>query len=236
MLWLMKGYQRNVIVYRCVNLISRGLASVPLLLYRDGEKEIDDHPILTLLNSPSPRQAGSAFMEAMVGYLLLSGNCYIESVFGENFLPKELYPLRPDRIKIIPGEGGVPKAYEYCVQNHKKILPVDPINGKSSVLHLKTFNPLNDWYGMSPIEAASCAIDQHNAVSGHNLALLQNGGRPSGALVIKPNPHGLPLTDQQREALRQDLKNLYEGNRNAGRIMVMEGDFSWQEMGLSPKD
>ena len=36
-------------------------------------------------------------------------------------------------------------------------------------------------------------IDQHNAVSGHNLALMQNGGRPSGALIIKnhvltPNP------------------------------------------------
>jgi HK97 family phage portal protein len=88
---------------------------------------------------------------------------------------------------------------------------------------------------MSPIEAAACSIDQHNAVAGHNLALLQNGGRPSGALIIGQN-QDQNLTQEQREELRQDIKSLYEGEHNAGKILVLEGGFEWREMGLSPKD
>lgn len=230
-----EGYHKNVIVNRCVTLIARGIASVPWLLYR-GEHEIDTHPLLTLLNSTSPRQAGSAFMEAVVSYLLLSGNTYIEAVLNGNQSPTELYTLRPDRMRIIPGLGGVPRAFEYTVNGRSKRLPVDPVTGQSCILHLKLFNPLNDWYGMSPIEAAAASIDQHNAVGHHNLALLQNGGRPSGAFLIRPSPHMPSLTDTQREILRQDLREVYEGTRNAGRILVLEGDFEWREMGLSPKD
>jgi len=95
---------------------------------------------------------------------------------------------------------------------------------------------LNDWYGMSPIEAAACSIDQHNTVASHNLALLQNGGRPSGALMVGRHDRSLNLTDEQRQELREDVRALYQGNDNAGRILVLEGDFEWQEMGLSPRD
>ncbi|MBX9805605.1 MAG: phage portal protein [Alphaproteobacteria bacterium] len=230
-----EGYQKNVIVYRCVNLIARGLSSVPWLLYKDDE-ELAHHPLLTLLNAPSPRQAGSAFMESVVGFLLLSGNTYIEAVHDHEGRPVELHPLRPDRMKIIPGSGGIPSAYEYSVAGQHKILPCDPVTGHSSILHLKNFHPLNDWYGMSPIEAAARSIDQHNAVAGHNLALLQNGGRPSGGLIVRPSPNSRGMSDEQRDSLRQDLKEVYAGHKNAGQILVLEGDCEWKEMGLSPKD
>lgn len=230
-----EGYQKNVIVYRCVNLIARSLSSVPWILY-SGDAELDQHPLLSLLNSPSPRQAGSAFMEAVVGYFLLSGNTYIEAVQDQEGHPIELHPLRPDRMKIVPGPGGIPAGYEYSVAGQHKILPCNPVSGHSSVLHLKNFHPLNDWYGMSPIEAAAQSIDQHNAVAGHNLALLQNGGRPSGGLIVRPSPHSRGMSDEQRDSLRQDLRELYTGHRNAGQILVLEGDCEWREMGLSPKD
>jgi HK97 family phage portal protein len=233
-----EGYTRNAIVYRCVNLIARGVSGVPLLLYKHAKgkrHEVENHPFLNLLQCPSPRQAGSAFIEAVVGYLLLSGNTYLEAVSGMDG-PCELYTLRPDRMRIVPGKHGTPQAYEYTVGGQKKVIPVNESTGQSSILHLKTFNPLNDWYGMSAIEAASRSIDQHNAVGGHNLALLQNGGRPSGALLVKPGPYGQTLTQEQRQSLRSDLRKLYEGGHNAGKIMVLEGDCDWKEMGLSPKD
>lgn len=225
-----EGYQKNVIVYRCVNLIARGLASVPWLLY-DGEEEIYDHPLLNLLNSPSPRQAGSAFMEAMIGYLLLSGNTYIEAVFEGGGIVRELHPLRPDRVTIVPGADGLPAAYEYSVNGKSCRIPCDSKTGESPILHLKLFHPLNDWYGMSPLEAASQSVDQHNTVAGHNLAILQNSGRPSGALMV---PTG--LTHAQREEAREDLRRLHQGVQNAGNVIVIEGECKWQEMGLSPKD
>ncbi len=229
-----QGFRKNVIVYRCVNLISRSAASVPWRLYK-GDQEVVTHPLLDLLKRPSALQGGSAFIESTLGYLLLSGNSYIESVAGKDHLAKELYALRPDRMKVLPSSNGLPMGFEYSVDGQKKVIPADPVTGKSSVLHLKLFNPLNDWYGMSPIEAAACAIDQHNTVAAHNLALLQNGGRPSGALMVTQG-QGQSLSSDQLSDLRDDLRKLVEGEKNAGRMMILEGDFQWQEMGLSPKD
>ena len=232
-----EGYLRNVIVYRCVNLIARGLSSVPWILYqRQGnqEHELETHPLLTLLNNPSTQEAGSAFIESVVGSWLLSGNAYIEAALNSQRVPYELHVLRSDRIKIIVGSHGTPSAYEYAHGGRKKRLPVDPVTGRSVILHLKTYHPLNDWYGMSPLEAAASSIDQHNAVSAHNLALMQNGGRPSGALLIKTQ--GGRLSDEQRKALRSDLESSYEGARNAGRVLMLEGDVEWKDLGLSPKD
>lgn len=227
-----EGFSKNVIVYRAVNLIARGAASVPWRLYQ-GDEQIYEHPLLDLLHHPNPAQGGAAFMETVLAFKLLAGNSYVEVVTGSDGYPAELYALRPDRVKIIPGRAGVPSAYEYSVNARSRIIPVNSTTGESDILHLKTFHPLNDWYGFSPVESAAGAIDQHNAVSDHNLSLLQNGGRPSGALKVCS---GMNLNDEQRRSLRDDLRSVYEGSLNAGKLMVLEGNFEWQEMGLSPKD
>lgn len=224
------GYRKNAIVYRAVTLIAKSLASVPWLLYQ-GDEEVDTHPLLDLLHKPNPLQGGSLLMESLVSSLLLSGNAYLEAVSGKT-APSELYVLRSDRVRVIPGEDGFPSGYEYRVNGQTRTIEVDFSAGELPLGHLKFFNPLNDWYGMSPLEAALKALDIHNTVSGHNLALLQNGGRPSGALMIRDTT----LSETQRSQLREDLKGVYEGAANAGRMMILEGDFKWEEMGLSPKD
>lgn len=229
-----EGYQKNIIVYRCVTLIARGVASVPWHLYKDTFR-LESHPLLSLMQNPNPQQGLGRFMEALTSYLLLAGNAYIEAVSPEKE-PLELYLLRPDRVQIIPGNSGIPEAYTYTLGGRTLHIPVDPLHGNSRLLHIKNFNPLHDWYGMSPIEAAAHAIDQHNAVAGHNLSLLQNGGRPTGALRFHPSERGELLSDEQRQQLRHEIQNILEGSQNSGRIMILEGSFEWQEMGLSPKD
>lgn len=229
-----EGYQKNMVVYRCVSLIARGVGSVPWKLYKDGKK-VESHPLLTLFQNPNPQQGLARFMEGLTAYWLLAGNVYIEAV-AISKEPFELYLLRPDRVMVVPGTSGTPEAFQYTIAGRSIRIPVDRLNGRSRVLHIKTFNPLNDWYGMSPIEAAAHSIDQHNAVSSHNLFLLQNGGRPSGALQFRPGNNEDILSEEQRQRLRQELRDAVEGTRNSGRIIIMEGDFEWKEMGLSPKD
>lgn len=206
-----------------------------------GEHEVDDHPLLSLLTMPSPMQAGSCFMEQVVSYLLLSGNAFIECLMDND---GEIYGLkahRPDRVRLDKDKFYIVK--DGIDGSVRQVLPHDTYtiyknNGEDNcrMLHLKLFNPLSDDYGLSPMMAASKAVDQHNAVGGHNLSLLNNGGRPSGALVVNTGEQGLGLSEMQRTSLRDDLKKVLEGQNNAGRVMVLEGDFSWQEMGLTPKD
>lgn len=225
-----EGYRKNVVAYRCVREVARACASVPWLLYR-GQRELDTHPVLDLLRRPNPRQSGPELIEAAIGHLLLSGNAYLEVVRPEDDHPRELYALRPDRMRVVPDVSGVPRAYRYEVEGRTVDWPVDPMTGASDVLHLRDFHPLDDWYGLSPIEAAAASIDQHNAAAEHNAALLQNGARPSGALIFRsdPGPDGIRRVEEA-------LLDRTQGPRQAGRPLVLGGDVEWKELGLSPKD
>ena len=95
------------------------------------------------------------------------------------------------------------------------------------------FNPLDDWYGMSPIEAGAYAIDQHSESMKWMQALLQNSARPSGALMTKTETE---LSDDAFNRLKAQIEDQYSGSANAGRPMLLEGGLDWKSMGLSPTD
>lgn len=234
-----EGYLKNAIVYRCVNEISKGASSVGLIL-KQGDDVLDNHPLLDLLERPNPLQSRSEFIQALSGYLMLSGNCYVLRVMAGQ-LPRELHFLRPDRIKVKGTHAStIPEKYEYTVNGRVvATYEVDQENGFSEVKHLKLWNPLDDFYGASPLTAAAVEVDQHNLSSDHNINLLSNGARPSGAIVFKPKDDqgfAVSLSESQRQQLLSDLNNRFTGSKNAGRPMLLEGDFDWKEMGLSPKD
>ncbi|GHU12739.1 portal protein [Alphaproteobacteria bacterium] len=217
------GFQKNAIAFRAINLISRGIASIPMSI-KNCEDNSENIELTNLLNRPNKSQSRGTFFETLVNYLLISGNAFVH--FGED---GELSCLRTDRVHVVPNASKTfVESYSYEVDSSKFMI------SRENILHLKLFNPLNDWYGLSPLQVASRSVDQHNAISDHNLAILQNGGRPSGCLMVKNGTEN--LTDEQREQLRADIKNSYAGSINAGKMMVLEGSFEWKEMGLSPKD
>lgn len=234
-----EGYLKNAIVYRCVNEISKGASAVPFVLrYKD--TIVEDHPLIDLLNRPNPLQSYTEFFNSLYGYLLLSGNSYVLKVGAERGAPQELHQLRPDRITIKGGGNPIPEKYQYMINGKvQAVYPVDQDSGFSELKHIKLWNPLDDYYGCSPLAAAAVEVDQHNMSSKHNVNLLSNGARPSGAVIFKPkDDQGFPvnLTESQRQQLLTDLNNRFSGTSNAGRPLLLEGDFDWKEMGLSPKD
>ena len=233
------GYSENAIVYRCINEISNNASRVKINLFR-GDQELDNHPLLDLLYNPSPTMSQVEWFQAMYSYLLISGNNYMLSVGGDNTPPTELYNLRPDRMKIRSGTRAMPVAYDYMLKGQiVESYDVDQATGASKVKHIKLFNPLDDYYGMSPMQASSVDIDQHNLANKHNVNLLQNGARPSGAVIFNPKDEtggNVQLSDVQRNQLMNDVNQRFSGTNNAGKPMLLEGDFEWKEMGLSPKD
>ena len=234
-----EGYMKNSIVYRCVNEISNGASAVPYML-KSGDTVIEQHPLLSLIDRPNPLQSHSEFFNAIFGYLMLSGNAYILKVGSDLGKPKELHLLRPDRMVIVGGSKPIPDRYDYVINGKVQAsYDVDDTTGYSEVKHIKLWNPLDDYYGLSPMSAAALEIDQHNMSGKHNINLLENGARPSGAVVYKPKDDGgfaVNLSESQRQQLITDLNNRFTGTANAGRPMLLEGDFDWKEMGLSPKD
>jgi HK97 family phage portal protein len=232
-----EGYVRNAIVHRCVRLVAESVGSLTFLLY-EGEAEHASHPLLNLIARPNPRQDGAGFLEAVTAHLLLSGNAYVEAVTlaGEGAVRadvRELYALRPDRMKVVPGADGWPDAYDYSAGGRTVRFAQD--GALPPILHLTLFNPLDDHYGLAPLEAAAVAVDTHNAAAKWNKALLDNAARPSGALVYA-GPEGAVLTDAQFDRLKKELADTYQGAANAGRPLLLEGGLDWKAMSLSPKD
>ena len=234
-----EGYLKNAIVYRCVNEISKGAGSVEYCI-KSGDTMLEQHPLLSLIDRPNPLQSNSEFFNALFGFLLLSGNAYILKVGSELGKPKELHLLRPDRIVINGGKKPIPESYDYVINGRvQQSFQVDQDTGYSELKHIKLWNPLDDYYGCSPLSAAAVEVDQHNLSSKHNINLLNNGARPSGAVIFKPKDESgfaVNLTEGQRAQLLTDLNNRFQGAGNAGRPMLLEGDFDWKEMGMSPKD
>ena len=234
-----EGYMKNSIVYRCVNEIAKGASAVPFMV-KAGDQVLDSHPIVTLLSRPNPLQSHSEFFNSTFGFLLLSGNAYILKVGSEVGAPKELHLLRPDRMVIKGGANPIPERYDYVINGRVHAsYPIDERSGFSDVKHIKLWNPLDDYYGLSPMSAAALEVDQHNMAGKHNINLLSNGARPSGAVIFKPQDDAgisVNLSESQRQQLLTDLNNRFSGTANAGRPLLLEGDFDWKEMGLSPKD
>lgn len=233
-----ESYAKNAVAFRAIAEISKCGSSVPFQLFKgtgSKKREVETHALLDLLKRPNPLQSQQQFLSTLIGFFLVAGNSYMEAVGPATRAPMELWIKRPDRMKIIAGPKGIPSAFELSLGGESVRWTVNMLTGISLILHWKSFNPLNDWYGQSPVEAAAFAIDQHNEAGKWNMSLLQNSARPSGALVVDPKL-GTGLDDDQYQRLLAQIDDKYAGSTNSGRPMLLEGGLDWKEMGLSPTD
>lgn len=226
-----EGLMQNPIVYRAVRMVAENAAAVPLSLY-DGATELETHPLKTLIDRPNREQGRADFLETCLGHLLIGGNLYVEAVplAGE---VRELHALRPDRMRPRVGDDGRVMAWEYAAGGRTLRMAGDATPGVPRLLHVRLFHPLSDHEGLSPAAPAAAAIDIHNAASRWNKALLDNAARPSGALVYAgPGP----LAPEQFDRLKTELADNFQGARNAGRPLLLEGGLDWKAMGLTPHE
>jgi HK97 family phage portal protein len=238
-----EGYAECLVAFACINKIASAVASVDPVLFQKTKgklKKVDDHELLKLIENPNPAQSGREFLRHLVSYHQLAGNAY---VFGNGMEtsarpPGELQILNPGKMKIEPGPSLFPLAYEYKPDANKTYkYPVDQISGRSAVMHLKTFHPLNSWYGLSALSPAARSVDIHSSGQQWNKSLIENGARPSGALVVTAeNGNPTTLTDEQYQRLKEMIDLQFSGSGNAGRPMLLEGGLDWKEMSLNPKD
>ncbi len=227
------GFQGNPIGFRCVKMLSEAAAALPLIC-QDHARRYEQHPMLDLIRRPNGAQGRAELFEAIYGFLLLTGNAYVEAVPGSGALPGELHVLRSDRMSLVPGADGWPIAYDYTVGGRVHRFGVTP--EVMPVCHIKSFHPQDDHYGFSPLQAAAVAIDVHTSASSWSKALLDNAARPSGAMVYKGTDGQGTLSPDQYDRLVSEMELHHQGARNAGRPMLLEGGLDWKPMGFSPSD
>ena len=230
------SYKQNVIVYRCVNLVSQAASHVPWQVFstKGASRQLEPfHPAAMLLKKPNASKGGADFFTELISNKLLFGNAYMLASGNDHMVPKELFLLPSQNTSIIIEQGKV-LGYKYQSYSGEKIYPINPMSRMSRVLHVKNYNPSNPLTGLSCLEAAASSIEVHSMASRWNSNLLKNGARPSGALIMKDS--NAYLSDEQFERIREQLNEKYVGSSNSGRPIILEGGLDWREMSISPKD
>ncbi len=217
-----EAYLGNAVAQRAVKLVMETIGGAPL---------IASHP--RLIELATMRSGGQTLAETVVAQLLLHGNAYVQVLRDAEGGAAELFALRPERVSVEVDAGGWPAAYRYKVGERITRLHADPV--RPEVIHLKTFHPVDDHYGLGCLGAAAGAVAVHNAAARWNKALLDNAARPSGALVFDPGD-GSALSADQFERLKGELEASFAGSGNAGRPMLLEGGLKWQALSMSPAD
>jgi HK97 family phage portal protein len=212
------AYGGNAVAQRAVKLVAEAVAGAPL--------EASDPAIERLVGA-------LGFLEAVAAQMLLHGNAFVAVLRDADGGVAELFPLRPDRVRVELDAGGWPAAYRYQVGERVTRFPADPV--KPEVVHLRSFNPLDDHYGMGCLAVAASAVAIHGAAARWHKALLDNAARPSGALVYDPGD-GSAMSAEQWARLKGEMEASFSGAGNAGRPMLLEGGLKWQPLSLSPAD
>lgn len=229
-----EGYSYNAEVFASINKLALAVSSVPIKIVEhmpNGEHmELPyNHPLVRLVRRPNDYQSWREMVESYVSFYALHGNSYIQplKVDGKR-TPSELHVWRPDKIKILQGNATRPiLGYEYEENGVIVKLPYD------ALIHWKTWNPMEWWYGLSPVTPASYAIDLHSEYNKHNFNVIKRGARQPNYLEYT----GKMLTQAQVEKIRDDFESKYGGADNAGKPPITYGGLAIKELnGFKPVD
>lgn len=217
-------------VYAAVSVLSESVAQCPLITYkalsRREKVETPDHPLYDLLMwQPNPEQTAFEFWEMAVANLALWGNFYAE-IERNAYGIVGLWPLRPDRMRIVRDEQTDELIYLYTVPNESLPRPF-PFR---DIFHIRGKAVLEAVRGTSPVQFGAEAIGLAAAAERFGSKFFSNDSRPGGILSVAGK-----LSKEARERLVASWEQMHKGGENRWRVAVLEEGANWQTVGVPPE-
>jgi HK97 family phage portal protein len=218
----------------CVKLYAQTIATLPIGLWirqADGRQSASDHPLQRVVREePNADQDAAEYWENKIAWLTATGNAVSEKHFDTNNPSTRrlvaLDLLCPSHVSVERRPDGG-RDYHYLAPGKaKRTIPEDRI------FHLRGLS-FGDELGINPLTTARQTLSTARATTRAASAHFANGMRPSGWLVYKG---GATLEPDQREMAKQNLINPMIGAENAGKIGILEGDFDYRQMTITPED
>jgi len=245
-----EGYRGNPIVRACVTKIASRAKQVPWRLKIGRGDDMEDvtggsdlsrdlRGLARLLKQPNRLQGWGEHIEEAVINKLVAGEYFWEllgppqstdeppeRIVGlQNMSPMNVTPVsgRMAREPIkeydlsagqTPGRGGT-----------RETLP------PGRVLHGRFYDPENFYRGLSPMGAASRAIQRMNKYDDWNIELAENLGKVGGILSYDMDTQP---TEEQIEQIKEAFADVHQGT--PGEAMVTGRLNEYKETGMSPTD
>ena len=219
---------RVAAAWRCINIISGTVGSLPMdLIRREGERirrPAVGHPLRRLLTvKPNPWQTPSEFRRMLQAHLLLRGNGYAMKIrVGRDVAG--LIPILPNRVEVEQRSEDLSLRYKVSRSDGSKLTL-----GQADMLHLRGMS-LDGVRGLSVLnhmrESIGLAL-QGEAAGAH---LMRNGQFVRGVLK-----HPNKLSQEARAFLKDSLAE-HSGPTGSGGTLVLEEGMDYSPVSLSPTD
>lgn len=206
------GFGRNELVYACIMEKATSFPEAPLRVYGpDGLGEPrEDHPLRVLMSDPNPDLSEFELFELSLIHMDLAGVVFWEIVRDRAGRPTQLWPLRPDLVRILRQPNGKHR-YGYVIGGGIVDLGTD-------VLRVRYPNPVDPLLGQPPLRPAVRAVALDNEATDFVKALLQNRAVP-----------GVVITTQQKvdetvaDRMLTRWKDKFSGSRRGEPAVLQQG-------------
>jgi HK97 family phage portal protein len=198
-------------------------------VYREVEmrKEVTRHAALDLLNKPNPVMDTMEFIETSIQHYDTTGEWWWAAEYGsiQAAGPLALWPMRPDRVKIVTSPTEALTGYIYLGPDGEQVpLP------KDVVIQGRRPNPMDIYRGLGPMQALVLKLDSNRLAAEYNRNFFLNSAEPGGIIEIEDR-----LSDDEFRELTQRWREQHQGVANAHRVAILEQG-KWVERKFSMKD
>jgi len=221
-------------VLACVNAIAGATSSLPVWIYRlkDQGREVDpNHAVARIVrDGANEHQSWPEFIEWLVASTLLNGNALAEIVAGPSGRVAALKPIAWNNVSVILLASGR-LAYD--------VTPVSTLNGQtgksrrlldSEVLHLRDRSD-DGLVGRSRLARTAPPVRTGLTQESFGEYLYGNRATPSGVLSFDH-----PLSMNQRGEVQEGLQSAWQGVRNSGKILVLDGAAKFTPVTVTPEN
>jgi HK97 family phage portal protein len=222
-----EGFRKNVVVSACIQMIATSAPEAPLKVYRetnDGEVEDPNHWLSKLMKKPNDAHSDFELWEWAHTYMQTGGTLYLELI-REGNRPDgeviEMYPLRPDRMRVIPGVDEYISAYEYQIEG--QIITYEPWE----ILRAAFPDPLDEFHGLSPLKRLARELDIDNEATDFTATFFENAAVPYGLLTSEQN-----VGEPEADRIRWRWQTWFRGAKRF-MVAVLGKGMKYERMGLS---
>lgn len=221
-------------VFSVISLRARLMSGLKLKVYRgtgSTRSEVQVGPAVNLLKHVNPFWSPRRLQRMDELSMGMWGSSFWAIEKDEFGNPREIWWLKPSRVRVVPDEFNYIKGYLYEPANGSmKWIPF----AADEIVWFRYPNPLDEFASLSPLLAAHKASTAGQAMLDSNRLLFTQGMQMGGFVV--PSGDKVSFTKAQADDLERFLETRFSGSKHAHRWGVLRFDATFKEALISPRD
>jgi HK97 family phage portal protein len=210
-------------VFRCVQIIAGGIATLPLRALRESNGITERVP--SWLDSPGFGLTKFELTETTLAHLLLHGNAYLAHVYGGANQLVAVNPIHPQAVGIDVDKNGA-KTYRVSLSDGTTRTFTD-----STLTHIKGLS-VDGIRGLSPIQLARNGAFGTAIAADRSASKLFNGGALMSAIASVDEA----MDEEDAKLIKEGLDRRVSGEANAGQIAFINRKVNIHPWTISNED